>query len=153
MLVDPRAKKNPGGKGERAKPSGKRGNGKREKPSGLDLSNITPVHQDEWDKYQFDRETALAVKGASEGGYDFYVNMDNCYLLAELKGRKNDDPEILRAQYRYGMVLIGLSLLREFEGKSDVSEDKSVYETISKITRAIAPFLLPMITGLNELNA
>ena len=79
--------------------------------------------------------------------------MDNCHLLAEIKGRKNADSELLRAQYESGMVLIGLSLLREFEEKDNSSEEESVYEKISKITGAIAPILLPMITGLNELNA
>ena len=153
VLVAPFAKKSPGGNGERAKPSGKRGKGKREKPARLALPSIIPVYQNEWDRYQFNRETALTVKCSSEGSYDFYVNMDNCHLLAEIKGRKNADSELLRAQYESGMVLIGLSLLREFEEKDNSSEEESVYEKISKITGAIAPILLPMITGLNELNA
>lgn len=153
VLVVPSAKKNPGGKDHRAKPSGIRGKGKREKPSRLDLPNIVPIRQDEWIKHQFDRETALIVKDSGEDSYDFYINMDNCYLLTEIKGRKNVDSELLEAQYRYGMVLVGLSLLKAFEEKNMVSGEESVYERISKTTRAIAPILLPMITGLNELSA
>ena len=110
--------------------------------------SIIEVHKDSWEKYGFDRESALMIKDTGEDGYDFYINMDNIYLLTEIKGRVGIDPEVLEAQYKYGMILIGMSLLRVLEEK----EEESVYEKISEITRAISPVLLPMIATLGGLN-
>ena len=60
------------------------------------------------------------------------------------------DPKLLEAQYKYGMVLIGLALLKEFE--NDNKDEENIYNNILVITRAISPFLLPMISSLGELS-
>ncbi|MCD6531887.1 hypothetical protein J7K99_05560, partial [bacterium] len=70
------------------------------------------------------------------------------YLLTEIKGRFKSDPKILEAQYKYGMVLVGMSLLKELEEK----EEESIYEKIYEVTKAISPVLLPMIATLGTLE-
>jgi len=147
VIVDAPTLKKKGAPGERIKPPGNE-DGKRKRPSRFDIPNIIEVHKDSWEKYGFDRESALMIKDTGEDGYDFYINMDNIYLLTEIKGRVGIDPEVLEAQYKYGMILIGMSLLRVLEEK----EEESVYEKISEITRAISPVLLPMIATLGGLN-
>jgi len=149
VKVDPPIKKRSGKPGERVKPPGEDEDKKREKPSILDLPNIIEIHRDEWEKYSFDRETALRIKDSGDDSYDFFINMDNVYLLTEIKGRVNVEPQILEAQYKYGMVLIGLSLLRAFEEEDD---EESIYDKIEKITKAVSPMLLPMISSLSELE-
>lgn len=142
-----------GSKGERIKHPDKDGK-KRKKPSFLEIPNMKEVHQEQWEKHHFDKESALKVLDSGEDGYDFFINMDNVYLLTEIKGRINIDPEILKSQYKYGIILIGLSLLRSFEGQNnEEGSEESIYDKISKTTKAIAPVLLPMITALNELEA
>jgi len=143
-----------GGKGNRKKPPSDEEGEDREKNTHLDLPNMWEVRKDEWEKYGFDKESALLVKYAGEEtGYDFFINMENIHLLTEIKGRSDTDPKFLELQYKYGMVLIGLALLNEFEYNEDrIDEEKDVYEEISIITRAISPFLLPMISSLGELD-
>jgi len=147
VIVDPPVSKGKGKPGERIKPPGE-DKGERKKPSHFDVPNIIEVYRDEWEKYKFDEEAALMIKDTGENGYDFYINMENVYLLTEIKGRTKIDPNILKAQYKYGMVLIGISLVKALEEK----EGESVYDKIAEVTKAIAPVLLPMIATLGELG-
>lgn len=149
VLVDPAIAKRPSKPGPRIEPPGEDEDKKREEPSALDLPNIREVRRNEWERFNFNRESALRIKDSGDNSYDFFINMDNVYLLTEIKGRINIEPQILESQYKYGMVLLGLSLLREFE--EDESEE-SVYDKIENITKAISPILLPMITTLGELE-
>ena len=71
-------------------------------------------------------------------------------------GRSQTDPELIIARFRYGMVLLGLAMLREFgvleaEGKSSGDEQPAL-DKIKEFTRAISPVLLPMISSLSELE-
>jgi len=147
VSVDPPGGKSKGKPGERIKPPGDK-KGERHIPSSFDIPNIIEVRSTEWDKYGFDKEGALRVRDTGEDGYDFYINMDNIYLLTEIKGRLKSDPKVLEAQYKYGMVLIGMSLLKELEEK----EEESIYEKIYNVTKAISPVLLPMIATLGTLE-
>jgi len=147
VLVDPPVEKKKGKPGERIKPPGDK-KGERHIPSSFDIPNIIEVRRSEWDKYGFQKESALKVRDTGEDGYDFYINMDNVYLLTEIKGRFKSDPKVLEAQYKYGMVLIGMSLLKELEEK----EEESIYEKIYEVTKAISPVLLPMIATLGTLE-
>ncbi len=74
--------------------------------------------------------------------------MDNIYLLTEIRGRLKSNTKILESQYKYGMILIGISLLKELEEKGE----ESVYEKIYETTKAISPVLLPMISTLGTLE-
>ncbi|EKQ50759.1 MAG: hypothetical protein B655_2274 [Methanobacterium sp. Maddingley MBC34] len=150
VKVDPPMTSKTQGSGQRQKPPGQKGN-KRDQPSGLNLPNIIQVEKNDWDERGFDKETALVIKGTDEEGYDFYVNIDNIYLETEVKARTKDDPKILKSQYQYGLVLMGLSLLNSLEETPD-DNGKSVFDYIKEITSAISPILLPMITSLGELE-
>lgn len=147
VLVDHPVEKKKGKPGKRIKPPGDE-NGERHIPSSFDIPNIIEVRSSEWYKYSFDRESALKVRDTGEGGYDFYINMDNIYLLTEIKGRFRSDSKVLESQYKYGMVLIGMSLLKELEEK----EEESIYEKIHEVTKAISPILLPMVATLGTLE-
>jgi len=155
-VVVERAQKNVGGgQGREGKPPSMEDGEDREIASHLDLPNIVEVRKNDWEKYGFDKEDALLTKyGGEEEGYDFYVNMDNIHLQSEMKGRAKVDPKLLEAQYMYGMVLIGLALLKEFENneKQLVEEEESTEKKISIVARSISPFLLPMISSLGELG-
>ncbi|MCZ3366535.1 MULTISPECIES: hypothetical protein [Methanobacterium] len=150
VIVDPPANNDKPGNGKRSKPAG--GNGNRQKaPSALNLPNIYPVKTDEWNNHNFDGESALRVEDAGDEGYDFYINMDNVYLLNEIKSRTKIDPKILESQFQYGMVLIGLSLLNQLSS-NDKDDERDIEKEISLTTKAIAPMLLPMIISLGELE-
>lgn len=90
------------------------------------MPNIWPVHKDEWNAHNMDRLTALVYKESEEDG-DYYLNMDNDYLLSELKGKKGiSQDDLTKARYKYSMALIGMSI--------------------------IAPVLIPMLEAMADLD-
>lgn len=150
VLITPEVEKSPGPKGGRINPPAGNGHG-REKESKLDIPHVTPVYQNEWDTYKFNKETALIAKDSGESGYDFYINMDNVHLLSQIRENSSTEPEIYRKQYEYGMVLIGISLLNLYSTSNDNNE-VPISDNIEKITKAISPILIPMIGALNKLE-
>jgi len=154
--------------------SGGRGNS-QEQGSGIALPKVIPVHESQWAEQEppFDEYTALRIKNAGNGSdngsdvdgpavYDFFVNVDNAYLRTELKSA-SQDPEIVRARFTHGLVLLGLGILhddahcasaRHRNEDADVREDRqaNVEDQVETLTRAVAPVLLPMIDALGALD-
>lgn len=132
------------------------GKGKH-KPDLLALPEIYDVTRKDWQKHKFDEFDGLDVVSSGDEGFDFYINIDNICLQTELKyARLQMAPELVIARFRYGMVLIGIAMLREFgvleaEGKTR-SDEPPALDKIREFTRAIAPILLPMISALSELE-
>ena len=60
------------------------------------------------------------------------------------------------AQFRYGVVLIGMSLLRELDNPQDKNQNiengESIPDRVKLLTRAISPILIPMISTLSQLE-
>jgi len=148
------------GNNKKRKSPGKKRGSDRQGSAHLDIPNTYEVRRNEWEKYKFDEKSALYVLDAGEeAGYDFYINMDNVYLQMEIKGNVKADPKILEARFKYGMVLLGISLL-DFDKKikkekilEDIEVDAiSVFDKISQFSKAISPTLLPMITALGDLE-
>lgn len=146
----------PGGRGNR-KGGGKKHHGqeKIETTSYLELPNTIEVRRDSWSRYKFTETSALMIKDSGESGYDFYINMDNVYLRTEIKGGRKIDPRLLDARYKFGLVLIGLSVLDYFEKhgedrESDVGQSK--FDRIAEFSTAISPVLLPIIESLGDLD-
>jgi len=175
-----------------AKPSGSGSNGRkdppgdeegndRDAPGGLQLPDVREVYESSengkltWDEVphgSFDKHSALRVidAGSSDeddapSSYDFYVNMDNLYLNSEIKS-SGEDEEVVASQFKYGMVLIGLSLLHQSEqaGEKQESEDSRaadgsaedqrmpIEEKVEDFTKGAAMVLLPVINELGALD-
>ncbi len=125
------------------------------------------MYESEWDKYDFDRNSALkAIYDPSEdedspnGYHTFYINMDNIYLKTELKATK-ETPDIVKARWQYGMVLIGMALLRDDKAQvgpssngqaSQIDDRESPEGVVYRATAAIAPVLLPLVEHLGGLS-
>lgn len=166
------------GGGERHKPPAKEKGQEREVPSGINLPNIILINETDWRSQTppFDKYTALRIgisdltsNGEAENGdgdshdvYDFKINMDNLFMKSELK-TGGDEVEMIRARWKYGLVLIGLALLHdENQNKKGYveSEDagreednsESIENRVEQVTRAVAPVLLPMINSLGALE-
>ncbi|GAB4325360.1 MAG: hypothetical protein Kow0074_19010 [Candidatus Zixiibacteriota bacterium] len=139
--------------GERKDPADDKRGRDREGPSGLALPEVIEVRQPDWHKHGFTEISALRVVDSGEGSHDFYVNLDNIHLLTEQKSANGVDPRILEARYKYGMVLIGLGILRL---ESDLSKYDLRVEQLPRLVEfassAISPFLLPLVDGLSELE-
>jgi len=140
------------------------------------MPEIHEVYEPEWEnrKPKFDKYSALQIvqeeaadpETPSNGNaaiYSFWVNMDNIYLKTEIKASK-DAPEILKARFMYGLVLVGMALMQEDSKAEKVktengSEDQtdnnvalSLDDQVSRTSAALAPVLLPLIESLGALT-
>ena len=133
------------------KPPGPNPDDKTTAPTGISLPEVKEVYQNEWEDYQFSKESALkVVRAAAETEtFDFYVNMDNIHLLTEMKPLAKDENKIklFKARYKYSMVLVGLSVLGYYSNKK---EDESQEEMVSLLSEMVSPIILPMIDVLGS---
>lgn len=154
-VIEP-AEQSEGTAGDRVNPPSDQPGQSRSRIAALSLPKINECRKSQGDNYKFKskEEGALIVKDTGEDGYDFYINMDNIFLKTEMKGSPSIDPRLLESQFKYGMVLIGLSCLNDFEKKEEKNGDTedSIYDKIYSISKAISPILLPMISGLSEMQ-
>lgn len=179
VTVKPPAKPTKGGQPKKRKPPADEPGDQRDIPSGIQLPEIIKVYQDPemgqkgWEDMSphFDDKSALRVIYAGPGSddssaedrkdvYDFFVNVDNLYLKAEMKPA-TADPELTEARFVYGMVLLGLGLLHQdaqLQGEEpDQEYDQpsvrpDVERMVEEFTKAAAPVLLPMIDYLGDLE-
>lgn len=123
-------------------------------PSGLTLPHVQWVESDEWDTYGFDKFSALKVIQADEGSdqkhrsFDFFINAENVYFQKELERAKGTE-DLLREQFKIGIVLVGLALIHE-AGKDKDGEE--IAELVAYSTRAMSMMLIPMINFLGDLD-
>lgn len=154
-VIEP-ATPNEGGGGGRIDPPSEKKGSEHSTTSALSLPNMHECRISEGDNYKFknNEEGALIVKDSGDNGYDFYINMDNVFLKTEIKGKSGTDPRLTESQFKFGMVLIGLSCLNHFEKNDERAEEDgvSIYEKISVFSKAVSPVLIPMISNLGELE-
>jgi len=162
----------PGGKGRKKGGKGG-GDGDEIKPAGIQLPRIIRVHEQDWNG-EFNRYSACKIiqgeneQDESQEVYDFSVNVDNVYLLTDMKESK-EHPRLIEDKFVYGNVLIGLALIRDYreqEKKAEsenrdiegnvsdqmIGEEFTVEQYVSQTTRALAPFILPIINNLGALT-
>jgi hypothetical protein len=136
----------------------------------LALPNVIPVPEQDWELRGMNELSALHIKHAGDGAdgsehqiYDFYVNVDNKYLkTAQKEAHVSVDPKLLKAQFQYALVLLGLGLLQDEKhiteasaadsDEDDGAEPVSMEHMVDLATRAVAPILLPMIDALGHLS-
>jgi hypothetical protein len=147
--------------GKRKKPPGEDEEDKRKRPSLLGLPQIFELRRNDanWSGHFGNELGALSVRDAGEGRYDFYVNMDNVSLRTEIKTSSSIDFRLLEAQYKYGLALIGMSLLDHLLKQVEKEDEKhgdenggSIFEKIYLFTEATSSVLLPMIASLHDLE-
>ncbi len=140
-------------KGERKKDPGSKDGSDRKRESGFEIPSPISVTEDNWNMHNFDKNSALkVVYGGEDSGYDFYINVDNIYLKSELKNNNKVDAEVLKARFKFGMTLIGLSMLNNHKKDDKSNLENSVEDEVFRFTSAISPILLPMIGSLGDLE-
>ena len=122
----------------------------------VDLPVAQWVKESEWNDevptIPFEKKTAVAITARpNDQGrqlYDFYLNEDNIYLKNEL--RKSDKTaDLIKEQYRIGMVLVGLGLIQSSpEDEHGADLEQSVAET----TKALARMIIPIIRDISSIE-
>lgn len=136
--------------GHRLPPSGKDKEGNSISPSGISLPNVVEVSANEWDQHNFEKTSALKIEVADADNniYDFFVNMDNIHLLSELKPIAKHAAKIrlLKARYKYSMVLVGLSILGYYANENNqLSDGETLESVVESFSKMVSPIILPMI--------
>jgi|JI10StandDraft_1071094.scaffolds.fasta_scaffold15990_1 hypothetical protein len=158
-VTEPLAKKE-SESGQRKKPASDKPGTDSKKPDGFSLPNIIEVSRDNrtghsWEEQGFNEESALLVKGSEQDGYDFFVNIDNIHLLSEVKPAKTSDIQVLQAKYKFGLVLVGLSILNDENKKAkneEQDESNNIFTLVAQLSKAISPVIIPMIDTLGALE-
>lgn len=141
-----------GGGGGRTPPNGENNRKNALAPMGISLPNVEEIHKDRWDEFDFTKESALCVRKFNDM-YDFFVNMDNIHLQTEIKpiAKNEGKMRLLKARYKYSMVLLGLSVLGYYDNHKDESEDNlSAEDAIKKFSEMLSPVILPMIDVMGD---
>jgi hypothetical protein len=132
---------------------------------GLILPPIIEVKEgdEHWKNHGFDESTACKVVDDSEENkprFVFYINVDNLFLRTDMKGGAAD-VALAKKKFIWSNVLIGLALIHDQrirrKGRSAsttaTSDDEPpVTQQIDRITKALAPFMVPMIDYLGALT-
>lgn len=135
--------------GNRKEPTTPQGTG-RALPSGLAMPDVVGVRQPDWSDHGFNRDSALRVL-RDEDSTVFVVNLDNVYLATDLK-RRTESRGLSEAKFKYGMALFGLAILQAHDRADDPLGDFDAETAAGIYASALAPFLLPMIDGLSDLD-
>lgn len=147
---------------------GNKGDNEDGPPAGIELPPIKKVRRNGWEARGFDERSACTVieEESSDGSeerstYEFYINVDNVYLQTDIK-QGSGDPALTEAKFIYGNVLVGLALIHdrrngevpraEAEAADKDEDEEPIARRIDQITRALAPFLVPMVNYLGGLN-
>ncbi|MCR4725951.1 MAG: hypothetical protein K5753_01880 [Clostridia bacterium] len=125
-------------------------------PAGISLPNVIEVTREEWDNHNFDRESALDIVRAEDDVWDFFVNMENIHLESEIKpiAKNEAKMKLLKARYKYSMVLIGLSILgydkNHPKDKAEQKGEDDIQQTVRLMTAMVSPVILPMIAVMGD---
>ena len=125
---------------------------------GLAIPTPILVYEREWGRHGFDRNSALKAmynppdEAGMDSSYDYFINMDNIHLKTHLKVTR-ENLEIVKSRWQVSMVLIGMALLNGPGQEPENDDAPSPGETVSKVTAAIGPVLLPLIEHLGGLSA
>lgn len=134
----------------------------RKRDVALSLPQIQLVSRADWERFDppFHSHEALRVKHDGEDGYDYYVNVDNAYLLTELDHAKDDDKPRVRFWFNHGLVIAAVGLIKHgerrttnhTEGGSKFQSDIELQslDDVNEAGNGLARVIVPLIRSLSQ---
>lgn len=130
----------------------------------LAIPRVKEVSKTDWERYDppFDAYEAMRVKNDGEGGYDFFVNVDNAFLLTELARARDDAKPQIRFWFEYGLVLSAVGMIKHHrmltdettgEGANRGDADGNGSEDLERVSEAcngLARAIVPVISSLGR---
>lgn len=158
-IEDPDLTERPPG-GERA--ARQPANGRSEAPR-LALPNVVEVRRDKWDSYDpaFTETEVLRAQHSGDNSYDFHLNLDNKYLVSELRSARAQDHDLVKYQFKWGVTLCALGQLHYVkqqvsaddagethdEDETAADELELVNSTIGGVAMVIVPIIRNLFRG------
>jgi len=118
-------------------------------PEQLKLPNIKLVKRDGWNNDNgFDENSALYINGGGEKRI-FYINLDNKYLLNEIR-KKPDSDLMLTKSWEIALALLGLTKISSYKKfKNNYDLESRIFEDM----RDYCPILIPLVLRIAKLAA
>ena len=158
VIADPQNRERPPKPPKPPKPNPGTDNGKAPQ---LAVPNIREVSRDQWTTMDppFSGLDSLRIRADGNGGYDFYLNVDNSFLLTELSRSSDIEKELMKYWFKYGLVLCGLGMLQQYlteeatNGLSQASEEYTtpVQDPVGPVNGAmfgLARVIIPVVRRL-----
>lgn len=148
--------------GRRPKPRSPQTNGNK-KNVALALPTIREVSRDEWERYDppFTAYEALRVKHDGEDGYDYYVNVDNAFLLSELDRASDEHKPQVRAWFNHGLVIAAVGLIKHgqrrtaeaYESENGLNPDEEFngLAMVNDAGNGLARVIVPLIGKVSQI--
>ncbi len=103
------------------------------------------------------------MRSDGEGGYDFFINVGNSFLLTELARKGSGvEKELIKYWFKYGLVICGLGMIQESQSKANqrdtgnnevngqVTEppEQDNLESVSHAMNGLGRVIIPIVRGL-----
>ncbi len=128
-------------KAEKKKTSSSNPNNKKDN-SNLNLPNMVGIYKKDWLEHGFNETSVLHVNGN-----DFFINMDNTYLLKNINNNKQKTDQF-KEEYKAIFMMYGLAL--EHQNSNIENEDDRIH--IERATSALAPVIFETSLIVEELR-
>lgn len=139
-------------------PAGKYPSGAKHKPKkqeSLSMPKVVELHQKDLGSGVPITEQDIMTFADTGESKQFYLYLDNPYLLSELKAER--DParrSLLSARFKYSLTLIGMGALSYCQSEKDRNPESDLDEAeeVRKVSAMIGPLIIPLITSMADLK-
>lgn len=131
-----------------SKPGEKKPGTKKAPDEGIKMPDIQWVKEDSYGQYNFDEDSAVTIR-TSDQGITVHVNWDH-KALKVMRQKEKDDSKILIKEniFKYGLAIISIAI---FKKEQDENSENAV-ETLERSSKAIAPYFVPLVKYLANLE-
>lgn len=77
--------------------------------------------------------SSLEVRYDERGQHEFFLNLDNAYLVTELARTKDTDKSLVKFWFKYGLLLCALGLIKEQSDRAEAKQDEMESDEETKV--------------------
>jgi hypothetical protein len=124
---------------------------------------VTEVRKEEWDSYPtpFTAEEPFRVSADGEGSLDYFVNIDNVYLLNNLRAVRDPDKPLAIYWFKMGLLLCALGMIQNEKQRNGsmaaaqsggedggTSADDNIVDIVNRSMPGLSRVIIPIIKNL-----
>jgi hypothetical protein len=133
-------------------------NGRGQEAPGLAMPEIVELRKDAWESRGYPELGAFQVRSNGENGYDFFLNVDNPYLLKELVRLPSEaDKNLARYWFKWGLYFCAMGMMQHLKrispsenGPSNGEGDVLDLNVVNQSVDGVAAVIVPVIRTLNR---